>query len=444
MTMPARSRIVLVKPPERSAFNFGTFSLAALAGAVRDIADVRIEDATALDLDHAVRKVLSGGPDLIGITAMGMESVEPVARLVRQLKAARPPVPVVCGGHGATCLPANLIESGADAVVIGEGEATFHTMLESGIRPGSPGTVCRVDSRLVVGPPQQLVFPLDRLVPPARDLMPASPDGVHLMETSRGCPHACGFCETTRFYQRRWRPFSAERVAAEVARLVEDYGAWVIHFADDSFAANPARVLEICRALEGKPLPAFFMASARADDLLAHADLLPAIASVRILRISVGVETLNSDSARQIGKAISPHAYRTAFERMRELGMFSVASLIVGLPGESAADRAQAVGLAVETGPDSAHFVPFQPLPGVPLAVKGAKVRPEDICDARAFTSAFFRHPRVQARLQAAVRRGGIAGMLASGAIEKHSEVSGSALLSSDSASGSGATTRRR
>ncbi len=420
MIMAPIRNIVLVKPPERSNFNFGTFSLAALAGAVRDLAEVRIEDATALDLPTAAASALAGQPDLIGITAMGMESVDPVARLVRHLRAARPERAIVCGGHGATCAPAALLESGADAVVIGEGEVTFRGIVENGIRPSAPGAMCRVNGSTVSGARQRLIDPLDQLPFPARDLMPAPRDGVHLMETSRGCPHGCGFCETTRFYQRRWRAFSPRRVVEEVARLVEDFDAWMIHLADDNFAADAARVLEICRALKEGPLPVFFMASARADDLIRDPRLLPAMAEARILRISVGVETLDLETGANIGKPISFDTYRTAFMLMRELGMFSVASLIVGLPGESPAGRARAVELAIEAGPDSTHFVPFQPLPGIPLASRGAEIRPEDIRDARAFTMAFFRHSRVRARLRAATRRGGTAGMLASATLEKH------------------------
>jgi anaerobic magnesium-protoporphyrin IX monomethyl ester cyclase len=418
--MAALRNIVLVKPPERSSFNFGAFSLAVLAGAVRDLGEVHIEDATSLDLHTAVAAALARQPDLIGITTMGMESLKPVARLIQHLRAARPEQAIVCGGHGATCAPAALLESGADAVVIGEGEVTFRGIVKNGIQPGAPGAIWRANGSIVSGALQKLVDPLDQLPIPGRDLMPVPPDGVHLMETSRGCPHSCGFCETTRFHQRLWRPFSPQRIAKEVARLVDDFNAWVIHFADDSFAANADHVLEICQALKKGPLPVFFMASARADDLIRDPRLLPAMAKARILRVSVGVETLDSKIGANIGKPISFNTYRTAFRLMRGLGMFSVASLIVGLPGESPAGRAQAVEMIIEAGPDSAHFVPFQPLPGVPLASRSEEIRSEDIRDARAFTVAFFRHPRVRTRLKAAVRRGGTAGMLASGTLQKH------------------------
>jgi radical SAM superfamily enzyme YgiQ (UPF0313 family) len=415
-------RVVLIKPQERSSFNFGAFSLGTLAAAVRHLADASILDATDLPVSTAVEEVWSRQPDLIGITVMGLSSVRPVADFIRQLKAAgrgcangKRCASIIAGGHGASMAPAILLEAGADAVVIGEGELTFQRIVEGRIRPGDPGVACLADGQVVVGHPQTLIHPLDRLPTPARDLMPPPPDGIHLLETSRGCPHDCAFCETTRFYGRRWRPHSPERVAAEVKCLVDDYDAWIIHFADDNFTASTGRVRRICEELQKQTLPAFFMVSARADDLVADPDLLPAMATARILRITVGVETLDPEMASNVGKPISPETFKEAFSRMRELGIFSVASLIVGLPGEDPAARERSVELAVEAGPDSAHFLPFLPLPGIPLASgrSGPDPDPADVQDAHRFNLKFFWHPTVQARLKAAAASDGIRALLA-------------------------------
>ncbi len=421
-------KVVLVKPPERSRFNFGTFSLGVLAAAVRHLIDVSILDATDLPVSEAAEEVWSRQPELIGVTVMGLASVRPAADFIRQLKAAGDDhgnyarsASIIAGGHGASMVPAILLQAGADGVVIGEGELTFQQIVEKGIRPEAPGVACLVGNRVVSGPPQRLIDPLDRLTPPARDLMPPPPDGIHLMETSRGCPHACAFCETTRFYRRRWRPHSPQGVAAEVKRLVDDYDAWIIHFADDNFAASRSRVRRICEELQNQTLPAFFMASARADDLVADPDLLPVMAAARILRITVGVETLDSEIASEVGKPIPPETYEEAFGRMRELGIFSIASFIVGLPGEDPEVRERSVELAVEAGPDSAHFLPFLPFPGIPLAWgrHGFDPDPADIRDAQRFNLAFFQHPTVQARLEAAAASSGIRGLLARATLQR-------------------------
>lgn len=423
-------KVVLVKPPERSFFNFGTFSLGVLGAAVRHLADVSILDATDLPVSKAVDEVWSRQPDLVGVTVMGLSSARPAADFIQQLRAAGNDcgngagcASIIAGGHGASMVPAILLEAGTDAVVIGEGELTFQQIVEKGIHPETPGVAYLVGNRVVTGPPQSLVDSLDRLPSPARDLMPPPPNGIHLMETSRGCPHICAFCETTRFYGRRWRSHSPERVAAEVKRLVDEHDAWIIHFADDNFTASPKRVLRICEALQNVTLPAFFMVSARADDLVANLDLLPAMAAARILRITVGVETLDLEMASEVGKPIPPETYKEAFRRMKNLGIFSIASLIVGLPGEDPAVREQSVELAVEARPDSAHFLPFLPLPGIPLVSdrSGFDPDPADVRDAHKFNQAFFQHASVQTRLKAAAASDGIRGLLARATLENRS-----------------------
>ncbi|MEI9477832.1 MAG: radical SAM protein, partial [Deltaproteobacteria bacterium] len=294
-----RKKVVLVKPPERSYFNFGTFSLGVLASAVRDKADVTILDATDLSTNDTVQTISSFSPHILGITAMGLTSVKPVKLLIeainRNVEAKSNGLEdtlLIVGGHGASMAYKSLLEAGAHAVVIGEGEVTFQSIVTNGIETGKEGMACMNGNDLVVGSPQTLIRPLDRLGFPARDLMPSPPGVIHLMETSRGCPHSCGFCETTRFYGKTWRPHSPERVATEVNNLVNEYNAWIIHFADDNFAANQHRVIEICKRLKKGQLPAFIMVSARADDIVSNPDMVQEMASARILRVSVGVETL--------------------------------------------------------------------------------------------------------------------------------------------------------
>ena len=419
-----RKRIVLVKPPETSRLNFGTFSLAVLAGAVRHIADITLVDATGLDRDEAAREVIAENPDIIGVTVMSEESVDPASCFVRSLKNSlkqtpRPPT-IIAGGHGASMHPLPLLHSGAAAVVYGEGEKTMRQVIEEGIVPGAKGLVCQGKNGTVRGKPQEPVYPLDSLEKPARDLMPAS-ENVFLMETSRGCPHSCRFCETTRFYGREWRPFSPGRIAEEVHELVEKHRAWVIHFTDDNFAADPERVLRICDELQKVSLPAVILASARADDLASRPVLLKEMSDARIRRITVGVETLDPLTAGKAGKPVSPSIYKEVFRKMREHDIFSVASFIVGLPGESPEIRKNSVALALDAAPDAAHFLPFLPLAGTPYANerKPGKADQRDIRDSGIFNTAFRNHPATIARLKKAVDRGGIRGLFAEKTLQK-------------------------
>lgn len=418
-----RRKLLLVKPPEVTEFNFGTFSLAVLAAAVRREVEVVIVDATDLALDEAVRQVIAGQPDIVGVTVMSQESADPAAAFIRSLReamtAAAGRAEVIAGGHGASMLPEPLLDAGADAVVIGEGELTLLEVIREGLRPGMDGLVVNGRNGPVRGKPRKPIQPLDLLEQPARDLIPQQ-EGVFLMETSRGCPHACRFCETTRFYGRSWRAFSPARVASEVRELVERHSAWIVHFSDDNFAADPDRVFRICEELVKGPLPAVIFASARADDLHGRPGLLEAMSAARIRRVSVGVETLDPATARNAGKQVPPEIYREVFASMRSCDIFSIGSFIVGLPGETAEARTRHLELALEAAPDSARFLPFNPLPGTPFArgIGRSGPDPADIAASRACTAAYRRHPETVSRLRAAVEAGGIRGIFAAKVLE--------------------------
>jgi radical SAM superfamily enzyme YgiQ (UPF0313 family) len=425
-------KLVLVKPPERYYWNFGAFSLGVLAAGVRHLVDVTVIDAGDMTAAQTLDSVWNLDPDLIGITLMGVPSVEPALgflRLLNEQKSAAgvraEKVPIIVGGHGAGMLPEEILNAGADCIVFGEGEATLRDIVENGVCPGMPGTAILKDGRMVKGPRRPLISPLDNLEPPARDLISPPKDGFHLMETSRGCPHHCEFCETTRFYGTRWRPHSPGRVVREVKRLLDEYDAYLIHFADDNFTANPKRVKKICRQLiDEEALPVYFTFFSRADDLISDPELMPLMAEAMMLRVNIGIDTLDPGVSENVSKTITTEVYRQTFDRMREVGMFSIGSLIIGLPGETEESRANAVERLVEAGPDFAQFMPYLPLPGLPRDERHTRFEPhpDDIRDAEAFTRDYLMHPTVKPRLEALVKKGGVQSRFALGVLKKIEE----------------------
>jgi anaerobic magnesium-protoporphyrin IX monomethyl ester cyclase len=413
-------KVLLVKPPERSMFNFGSFSLAVLAAALEDIASVRIIDATTMGIGDVVREILGESPDLVGITAMGPSSVQPVIDQVRGLRDAGFSGLVVAGGHGATMYPAPLLAGGAEVIVLGEGEETLRDIVLHGISAQVDGISFLEGSDIFTTAPRALINPLDLLKPPARHLIASPPDGIFLLETSRGCPHGCAFCETTRFYGRRWRARSPEIVARNIWSLVES-GALMIQIADDNFTASPDRVIKICRLLQDGPLPLFMIFFARSDDIVRVPELSGHLASANFLRVSVGVETTNPSLLRVIQKEIPFEKHKKAFKLMANAGIFSIASLIIGLPGETTEMREEYVEKVVELGADSVYFLPFQPLPGTPLGTKTGEPDPEIVKEAARLTSEFESHPVVLRRLADLASEPTVRGMLARASIERRS-----------------------
>ena len=412
-------RVNLVKPPECSRMNFGCFSLAVLASAVRDIASISIIDATNLTIGEAVSATVKDTPDLIGVTTMGLASVGAAKTFLRALRSAGFNGLLITGGHGASMSPKVLLESGADAVVCGEGEITFRELLQRGVSEKVKGLYLKRDGALIKTPQRPLIQSLDCLQEPARDLAGEPPDGIFLLETSRGCPHGCTFCETTRFHGRRWRARSPELVAEDIRHLVGSHGAVIIQIADDNFLASPERAQRICESLRDGPLPLFFLFSARSDDMLRHPEIIASLSAARFLRATIGVETVNPELAQSIRKTITFKQHKKAFAALGKAGIFTVASFIVGLPGETEEMRSGYVDTAVDIGADAARFLPFQPLPGTPM--ESGTGEPEPWCAEYAvrLTREFERHIAVLNRLLKAAEKPDVRGMLARASLHR-------------------------
>jgi radical SAM superfamily enzyme YgiQ (UPF0313 family) len=187
----------------------------------------------------------------------------------------------------------------------------------------------------------------------------------------------------------------------------------VIQITDDNFTSNPKRAIKISQLLKDGPLPLFFLFFARTDDILKCVELPRALAEAHFLRATIGIETLAPEMARSVGKPITFPEHKRAIEALAKAGIFTVATFIVGLPGETEEMRRGYVDSAVEIGVDSAYFLPFQPLPGTPL--ERGNGTPEDWCLKASIdiTNQFENHPLVLQRLLDIARLSTVRGMIA-------------------------------
>jgi radical SAM superfamily enzyme YgiQ (UPF0313 family) len=254
---------------------------------------------------------------------------------------------------------------------------------------------------------------------PAKKWISTPKDGLYLLETSRGCPHRCRFCETSSFFRSTWRSRSPEKVVKDIETLV-DRGALIIQLTDDNFTASPKRAIKICNELENRNLPLFFVFSARSDDLLSNPELIPSLAKANFLRAAIGVETPDEKISQQIGKGISLEQHKLAFAGLRKAGIYTVASFIVGLPGETEQTRKNYVNIACELA-DSATFVPFLPLPGIEMDDGSGSVKPQpwSVECAAKLTRQFRQNPTNIKRLLQAAQKPSIRGILAKRSLQK-------------------------
>ena len=307
--------------------------------------EVHAVDAAAelLDIPQTVARVEHLKPDLV---ALGSNTVvfEGAQELAQSLKGAMPKVPVVLGGYHVTLVPHEAMADPAfDVGVIDEAEFTMVELVEyyEGRRSldSVEGIVYREggkpDGKLVYTPPRKKFRKLDELPFPARHLLPANlykpvPVDEHAMPkfsmvTSRGCPHACGFCQKSRTGYRSRKP---QQVVDEMEHLIRDFGARDIAFVDSLFCANKKRVMTICDEIIRRGVKISWTCSSRVE--VVDQEMLNRMKEAGCWRTRFGVESGSDQVLEFISKGITKEKIRNAITWADAAGLRPKAFFMVG------------------------------------------------------------------------------------------------------------------
>lgn len=308
------------------------------------------------------REVSAFGPDIAGVSVYAGTFTASVLAAAA-IKKLRPGCFTVAGGHHATSRPAQCLEKGFDAVVVGEGERTFCELVKKlsvGEKPaGLPGLLLEPGG--AVSRPEPLE--LDKLPFPARDLLDMTVYRPALfgyrrlpvtsMVTSRGCPYSCGFCSKSVFGSVH-RAQSPARVLAEIKELAGKYGVREITFQDDTFTADRGRVLKLCSLLKESGLDLTWSCMTRVD--LVDAELLAAMKSAGCFSIAYGIDGAADGSCGLMNKGFDPARAKKAVIETRAAGIESRGYYIFGYPGETRASLEASLPRIKEINTDHVFF----------------------------------------------------------------------------------------
>ena len=394
-------RVALINPrfrlpiDTRTTAHLGLAYLAAVSERRGDevvIFDADIEKQTVAEFVQEFR------PHLVGITA-NTPQVKQAWRTAKMIKEVHD-CPVVLGGPHVSVLPEESCEKPyVDIVVRGEGEdawidisnrleaylkdqpeyhteAFLHT--ENEIFDDCLGLTYKTsDGRIHNNPDREAIADLDSLPWPAyhlfkmqhyTNLQPATDhvDGARSFSimTSRGCPYRCTFCSQS-IMPIKWRSRSPESVLAEWRHLVEDLGAQEIGVLDDSANIRVKRLQEMAHLLIENKLnhvPWIFVNGIRAN--LASKELLGLLKQAGLLRTAFGVESGDPEILASIDKKVDHDTIRQAFKNAKEVGLETIAFLIIGLPGETRETMQKTIDFAIELDPLIANFSMMTPYPG--------------------------------------------------------------------------------
>lgn len=196
---------------------------------------------------------------------------------------------VLIGGPYASLSPATL-RPHCDVLVRGEIEA-IHPEIFADLAAGHPS------DEYVGDRPELLSSPTPRwsLYPNGRALLGS-------VQTSRGCPFECEFCDVIQYLGRRQRHKSIEQVTTELEALWAS-GYRSVFLADDNFTAYRKRTKELLQALAA-------WQGERHVDLITQVsidagrdvELLELCAAARLTEVFIGIETPSAASLAETKK----------------------------------------------------------------------------------------------------------------------------------------------
>jgi hypothetical protein len=198
-------------------------------------------------------------PDIVGLSVMTFQR-STARRLIALVRAQRPDAFVVVGGYDPSLAPEAWTHPsiGVDAIVRGEGEATFRELvraLDTGTSLSSvKGLWYRAGSSFVQTPPRTIAAVEDGSVAPpnraARVLRGYTMMGrqIDVIETSRGCTYDCSFCSIIEMRGRNFHRFPMARVIEDIADA-RRRGARVLFIVDDNITLDVHRFTALCQAI---------------------------------------------------------------------------------------------------------------------------------------------------------------------------------------------------
>jgi radical SAM superfamily enzyme YgiQ (UPF0313 family) len=320
------------------AFSLGSrrMEAAVAGGPLNDKVDIRVFEWEGGDLGDLIADVEAYDPQLIGLSAY-LWSLPTLLAAARTLKASKPSRIVLLGGPSAR--PAMLAHApyrpfvgSIDALCMAEGEPAFTGVIDAMLAgtPLSDVPGLALPDRLGGwrNTPEAEAADLNEL--PSAYTLGRAKAGIGYIETYRGCPLSCSFCE--------WGVISAKRPPLSVENIVADFEALdpyceAVFLVDAALNLNAKAFRNMREAerqtgfLSRRMLHCEVYPGRVTDDHLQFLEGVPAT-------IGLGLQSIHADVLADVDRPFKEASLKVAVERLASVADVWV-ELILGLPGDS-------------------------------------------------------------------------------------------------------------
>ncbi len=233
----------------------------------------------------------------------------------------------VAGGPYPTLCADELIEAGCDYVVCGEAENAI-TPLMNALESGERGKIITMDSK-----PDLTTTPIPRY-----DLINVYDYQSFLIQTTRGCPFSCEFCDIEGLYGKQPRYRKPEQIIEELDYIFQQGIRGIVMIADDNFIASKKNAKAICRKIiqwnqeNGSPFDFLTQTSVNLGQDMEMIDLMTA---ANFSAVFIGIESPDEEILKASNKHHNVNSpLLESIENIKKNGLSIIGSIIIGFDNE--------------------------------------------------------------------------------------------------------------
>jgi anaerobic magnesium-protoporphyrin IX monomethyl ester cyclase len=343
--------------------------------------DVEVFDTTFSSREALFAHLRSEAPSVLGIYANLMTRATAIQIIAVAREAGWR---VIVGGPEPGAYAREYLESGAEFVVFGEGEATLEELLAAfAARAGATdphwrakiGGIAWLDEagQLRQNPARTQIADLDAQPWPARQAIDLHryvdtwrqhhQQGSVNFITARGCPYKCRWC-SHQVYGQTHRRRNPIKVVDELEWLLGEYTPDIAWISDDVFTINHDWIRKYGAEMRRRGLRIPFECISRADRL--NEEMLDLLAELGCFRIWIGSESGSQRLLDAMDRGVKVEQVQRAVEQSRARNIQSGMFLMWGYEGEEMDDIEATIRHVKTAQPDVFFTTVSYPIKGTP------------------------------------------------------------------------------
>lgn len=319
-----------------------------------------------------LKSILPLKPRLVGFSCY-LWNIEKTLRVCRRLKSIDPGLKIVLGGPEASPRAREILagHKAVDAVVRGEGEASFAELAKSLLFAGSglsrvKGISFRKGRSVIHNPDRPQLRNLSIIPSPYLsglvDLKDKNIVDVPL-ETMRGCFSRCGYC----YYHKDFpavKYFSLARIEKELKTILF-HQPHEVYLMDATFNSSPERAKKILRMFIRHNRGTNLHVELRAE--LVDAEMAGLLYQANAYNIEIGIQSINPKTLKAVNRVFDKEKFKRGIGLLNKYKIYYEIQLIDALPFQSYGDLKRALDWLYALHPAKVIIFRMAMLPGTSL-----------------------------------------------------------------------------